>query len=469
MGSKRRTWWLVVAAVVVGVAVARVGVVAGVHAAHPGRAVDANDAPTYVRPAQSILEDGEFDRAPDSEAPEFVRTPGYPAFLAAVFWVSDDSTTAVVVFQALLSSLSVLLAILLGRRLSGSPWVGLAAGVMLALEPLQTATAGYVATESLATVLVAFTAYAAVRFAQSGLAWQWGLAFAAGLVAATYVRPTTFYFVVVAAILLGLVALREPERRTAVLRAGAIALLPCVALLGAWNVRNHAEVGSWRFSGIEAVNTYWYRAADVVAHRDGISYEDARRDLTAELRRDLGIGVELDDDAYRHGEPPPELGHEQGAYYDRASTNGVEILRSEPLLLARQIAVGVYSQLVQSGWVSAFAYFTGEPPPAPVSALGLVAVWTVEALAVAGMVVSLRRRADGTERLAHAISIALVAYTIIAASGPEAIGGYRFRVPIWPIWCVYAAIGGQFVAQLVRARARRGVPNDAAGKPALVL
>jgi 4-amino-4-deoxy-L-arabinose transferase-like glycosyltransferase len=447
--SSTRTWW-VVAAIVVAVAVGRAGLVAGVHSAHPARAVDSNDAPTYIEPAQSILEDGEFDRGPDSEAPEFVRTPGYPAFLAAVFWASDHSTTAVVVLQALLSGLSVLLAILLGRRLSGSHWVGLGAGGVLALDPLQAATAGFVATESLATVLVAFTAYAAVRFAQSELGWQWGLAFAAGLVASTYVRPTTFYFVVVAAVLLGIKALTEPARRTAVLRAGAIALLPCVALLGAWNVRNRAEVGSWRFSAVEAINTYWYKAADAVARRDDISYHHARRRLTRDLGRDLG--VEFDYDAHSHGTVPPEMAHDQGRYYDAAGRRGIEILGSQPHLTARQVVDGVVAQVVQSGWVTAYGYFTGQHPPAPVRALGLGAVWAVEGLALVGMALSLRRPPDGTTRLAHVFPVALLAYTVLAAAGPEADAGYRFRVPVWPIWCVYAAIGALQLVRLARTR-----------------
>lgn len=449
--ASARTWW-VVAAVVVAAAVVRVGLVAGVDSAHPGRAVDSNDAPTYIEPAQSLLEDREFDRGPDSEAPEFVRTPGYPAFLAAVFWVSDDSTTAVVILQALLSGLSVLLAILLGWRLSGSHWVGIGAGGLLALDPLQAATAGYVSTESVATVLLAFTAYAAVRFAQRGFDWRWGLAFAAGLVATTYVRPTTFYFVVIVAGLLGIKALREPERRTrtAVLRAGAIALLPCVALLGAWNVRNQAEVGSWRFSAVESVNTYWYRAADAVARRDDVSFDHARRRLTRDLGRDLG--VEFDYDAHSHGTVPPEMAHDQGRYYDAAGRLGLEILRSEPHISGRQVADGVLSQLVQSGWVTAFGYFTGESPPAPVRALGLGAVWTVEGLALVGMALSLRRSSDGRSRLAHAIPIALVAYTVLAGAGPEADAGYRFRVPIWPVWCVYASIGARRLARFARSR-----------------
>jgi hypothetical protein len=54
------------------------------------RAVDpevtiSGDTKTYVRPAQALLEDGRLTEGPDDPDPIFLRTPGYPLFIAAVF------------------------------------------------------------------------------------------------------------------------------------------------------------------------------------------------------------------------------------------------------------------------------------------------------------------------------------------------------------------------------------------------
>jgi hypothetical protein len=70
-------------------------------------------------------------------------------------------------------------------------------------------------------------------------------------------------------------------------------------------------------------------------------------------------------------------------------------------------------------------------------------VWGVEALAVLGAVVALRRERDPGPRLAHALTIALVLYTVAASAGPEAADEARFRIPVWPIWCVYAVVGAR--------------------------
>ena len=451
------------------VVVVRVALVLAITTADEHRS-DSDDKASYVGPARALLHDGDFDRDVGSAVPEFVRTPGYPAFVAAVYQVSGESDTAVYVVQAVLSGVAVFLVVVLGRWLSGSATVGLAAGVLVALEPAQTVVSGFVGTEALAVVLVTLAACAGVRFARSDLAPRWGVAYGLALVAATYVRPTTFYFAAVPALLLGITALRDPERRrTAGLGAVAV-VVPCAVLLGAWNVRNRAEVGSWRFSAIEAVNVYWYRAADVVAERDGVGFQAARVELTEDLdralARDLGRdpGDEADHEDHASGQLPPAWEDHQGDYYDRAHRAGLDELRSEPVLVARQVVDGVYSQLVQSGWVAASDYLTGDDPPAPVRATGLAVVWTVEALAALGMVTALRRtRTEPGQRLAHALTIALLAYTLVASAGPEAADGARFRVPVWPIWCVYAAIGATIVAGWWQRR--HGSPDRETGNP----
>jgi hypothetical protein len=479
-GWTRRTTTAVVV-LVAAVVLVRLALVLAVTAADDHRG-DSGDKSSYVDPARSLLHDGQFDRAEGSPVPEFVRTPGYPAFLAVVYRAFGERDTAVYAVQAVLSGLSVFLAVVLGRRLAGSWPVGLAAGGLVAVDPVQAATQGFVGTEGLATVLVTLVAYTGVRFAQTGLAPRWGVAYGLALVAATYVRPTTFYFAALPALILGVVALRAPGRRRAVVRGGLALLVPCVVLLGAWNARNQAEVGSWRFSAIESVNLYWYRAADVVARRDGVTFDEARTELTDALDHDAG---ERDHDAYTSGQLPPAWEDRQGAYYGRAQRAGLDVLRSEPELATRQAVKGVYSQLVQSGWVSAFRYLTGAGPPAPVRLAGLLVVWTVEALAALGMVAALRRGAgasperegraqpdDGVEaaaargrqRVAHALTIALIAYTIAAGAGPEAADGARFRTPLWPIWCLYAAVGVGALVTWWRGRRRSPeVPAVAGG------
>ena len=436
-----------VLALVAVVVVVRVATVLAVSGGHPERAIS-HDSPGYVEPARSLLHDGDFDRSTGSSTPEFVRTPGYPAFVAAVYWPSGQSDRAVYVAQALLSGLTVALAVALGRRLTGSPSLGLLAGALTVLDPLQTTLPGTLGPEVLATTLVTAAAYAGVRFAQSDLAGRWGVAYGVALAAATYVRPTTFYFAAVPLLLVAWEVVRRRLTWVVAWRAGLAVLAPCVVLLGMWNVRNHREVGSWRFSAVEAVNLYWYRAAGVVAEREGISFDDAQLRLTSELQAELPHrGPRFDAADYTSGLPPPAWEHRQGAYYGAAARRATTILRAEPSTASRQVAAGAYSQVVQSGWVTAWRYLTGHQPPTLLSAIGLVTVWAVEGLALVGVVGVVRRRVAGG--LAYALCLGMVAYTVVAGAGPEADAGYRFRVPIWPLWSVGAVVGIGVLLQIV--------------------
>ncbi len=449
----------------------RVVLVSVVHDADPDRAIT-DDTPGYTEPARALVEDGDFDLAPGSDAPEFQRTPGYPAFVAAVYWVTDASDTAVVVVQAALSGLSVLLALLLAWRLTGSFGLGLAAGVAVGLDPLQASQSGLIVSETLATIFTTLTAYCGVRFLQRttdadggggtdgdgdtkpALPVQWGAACALSLVVATYVRPTTYYFPL--AVLAGLALLLVLRRvdRTTLLRGAAAFGIPCIVLLGVWNVRNHERVESWRFSGLEGTNLYWYRAAAVVADRDGTDLVETQVQMTEDLSR--GEVPPFDYEDYRAGQPPPAWELRQGEYYDRASSEALDILKDEPVITAKQYARAVYGQVVQSGWNNAFEYMLGEPPPALLTAPGLPVVWAIEALAVIGAVAVLRRKDD--HRLAHVFVVGLVVYVIlVTAAGPDAGGGFRFRIPLWPLWCVYAVLGVQAVTGFVAAFRRPAV------------
>jgi hypothetical protein len=83
----------------------------------------------------------------------FVRAPGYPAFVAAILWLTGSELTVGVV-QAVTSLLTVVLVVLVARRLVG-PTAGLVAGALVALDPLQFAAAGTLMTESVTSVLLA--------------------------------------------------------------------------------------------------------------------------------------------------------------------------------------------------------------------------------------------------------------------------------------------------------------------------
>jgi hypothetical protein len=101
----RRTIWLWAGALIVCAAAARVGWAAWIAHAEPS-AVRDPDTPGYLAPARALVDAGRFSVTPTDAIPMFIRTPGYPAFLASILWLTD-SEWAISLIQAIVSLLAV--------------------------------------------------------------------------------------------------------------------------------------------------------------------------------------------------------------------------------------------------------------------------------------------------------------------------------------------------------------------------
>ena len=212
----------------------------------------------------------------------FLRTPGYPVFIATVYAVFGEHQTAVLVVQVLLSVLTLWLAFVVATRLFGEP-AGVASAAVLALDPLQFHASGTLLTETLdgfALLLVVAIAFRALTSATPKVRWSFLLGTA--LVMATFIRPTTYYACILLIVVFGVLWLRERSRRR--LTALLVCALPMVIGLGAWQLRNHENVGSSRFSGTEAYTLYYYHGAGVLARVNGTDVESERVRLRREAR-----------------------------------------------------------------------------------------------------------------------------------------------------------------------------------------
>jgi 4-amino-4-deoxy-L-arabinose transferase-like glycosyltransferase len=380
-----------------------------------------NDSWSYLYPARFLVGTGHFP------ATLFLRTPGYPALIAGVFAIRD-SETAFLIVQVLLSCATVLACYFVASRLWG-PTTGLVAAGLLAVEPLQFVASGSVLTESvsslalLAIVGLGFRVFGPSR--RSSPLWSGLLGLA--LAIATLIRPTTYYFPLFVLVLLAVRAVRRwSPRQIAVVAAF---LMPIVVLVGGWQLRNHERVNSWRFSGIEAENMSGYRAAGVIAWRDGVGLKTAQHRVDPE------------------GGHPPTAARALGPYYEKMLAHATDIVLHDPVALgvvtARGLAAGVFGPGTKY-----VGLYTG---------LGSSQVVTVSLLAwllcfYAALAWGIARvlRHDRTRLLGHIFAWGTVTYVFVASAGPET--NARFRAPLMPVLAIYAAYG---LVAAAASRARR--------------
>ena len=383
------------------------------------------DSASYLRPALALLDHAHFLRSPAAHEPEFVRTPGYPAFIALVYLVFGAHHVALLLAQAVVSTLTVLVVWLLGVRM-WSVVVGTLAAVLTIAEPLQWFSTGTILSESLATLLLVLVAgIGFLLFAQERPKLWCCALLGFAIAATTMVRPVTYYLPAVVVVLL---IARAFLRRTGVRHAIALLivfLVPLVVIVGGWQLRNHEHVGSWRFTGVEGKNLYLFRAGGIVAHDRGISLAAAQLIL---IKR-IGSGG----------------GESQGAYYGRMYRQGLEIVLAHPGEAITGAADGLFDEIMGTR-SRVFAYLGMRPVPGVLEFAATTSLLAFYAFCLYGFarVIGSRRH-----RLAHLYVVTLVVYVFLVSAGPEALGGRgeRFRAVVMPSLTLYAANG---VYELVR-------------------
>lgn len=190
----------------------------------PDWPVSWTDQSGYIQLGTALATTGQFTRAPQSATyvPEAIRTPGYPAFLAAVYTVFGiGNQMAVVIVQGLAYAAICIVVFLIGRRVLNERAGLIAAWLTAAFSPLPY-FAALAMTELWTTFLLTLTVIVTFKARESRSLW---LAAAAGLLAGAtaLTRPV---FVLLPFALFGTVMLVDWFRNsTRWLLAIAVALL----------------------------------------------------------------------------------------------------------------------------------------------------------------------------------------------------------------------------------------------------
>jgi 4-amino-4-deoxy-L-arabinose transferase-like glycosyltransferase len=448
--ADRRVLWRWAFAIIVVAAVARVGWAAWVAHADPG-AVRSPDTPGYLEPAWALIEEGRFSLSPSDSTPMYVRTPGYPAFLAPILWLTD-SEWAISPIQAALSLVAVATTVLVGWRLFGKT-VALVAGAVVALDPLQFFAAGTVMTESLTTnILTAIVAVGAMVFAlrrPRDVPLVAVLALGVLVAVATMVRPTFWFY---PAVLLALLAARfRGLRWRALVTRSLVFLLPIVVVVGGWQLRNHSAVDSRQVSGISDINLYCYNAAEVEANVAGISYDTARRRLGCPTEYPNPNGLCTRTVGYGCWMPDPGA---DGQGFNEWGRKGLDIMFDHPAQAGRVLGEGVIREIAgpARSRVSSYLGIDASIPLTIGLSSWVVALW---AFAAVGAVAGLRSK----HRAFWAFVIATIGYTMLISTGTA--GDARFRSPLVPLIALLAALG---IRHSLRRLRRAPVQRPARGQ-----
>ena len=418
---------------------------------HPGRFLTP-DSHGYDSLARALLERGQFSRSPE-RGPEIFRTPGYPAFLAAVYGLTGGSVHAAVAVQVAADVVLCLLVYLLGRRLC-SRGVGLLAAAIQAASPAAVAASVRLLSESLFALLLTAAVLLLIHFFRTSR-W-WAVLAAGGLTGlACLVRPIAGPFALVVAGLLLAARWKRPQW-------AGLFLLAAAACAAPWIARNYA-VTRPRYAGLSSVgdiNLLLYNALELAESDPAIELTPAQRALKSEWEAS-GQGLakcllkNSSDYALRcRREGWALIRRHPGRYaalHLRTTMNCFLPAATDVLEVAGITAGnrGTLAVLRREGIIAAVRhYFGGRLWPLWLCAPMVLITLGKHVGAMLGAARHVRMRMGPAGWL-----ILLTILYFVLVPGPVAHA--RFRVPVEPLLSLAAAAGLAYLGEFLRAAARR--------------
>ena len=370
------------------------------------------------------------------------RTPGFPAFLAAVYAVTGPSPYAAAAAMCIVSALAAGLVYQATARAIG-PTTGVAAGLLMAISPEGILNSTQILSDTLHMVLLAAFLLAVVGAIKRASAVAGAVA-GLCLGAAILVRPITVYAPFVLAVVLLLARVRPA--------VWASMLVAAYCIVAPWCVRNAIVYGRFGVSGIAKYNLLAYNLAFAKARATGRTVEAVQAEYAAEAVRTPDGGSAL-------------ARRELARYWPLVVRNQlvgaamfwVSVDRSwwSQVLTGRMVQADALNRAWRNGLLDAARSIARSPGGAlAMATAGLNGLWTL--LALAGAAVCIKRKIAPTE---VAVAVTCCAYYSLL-SGAVSIA--RFRLAAEPFAAMLAGVG---IAWLVAMAARRSPQAAGASHP----
>ena len=212
------------------------------------------------------------------------RTPGYPAFIAAIFLFTSNSIIALILMQIILDTATVFLVMRTASMISKSRLVVSFSGVVYGLSIFAAAACGKILTESLFTFLFTLVMFFTIKTCTNLRSFNVvTLGLLLGL--STLVRPISLYYIVVLGVVLLLFANGSIGKKV---RCLGILIVSTYIVLAPSMWINMNKYGQFRLSVMKEINLFEYEVPLSEHQATGEPFESVR-----ERMRDQ-IGVHTD-------------------------------------------------------------------------------------------------------------------------------------------------------------------------------
>jgi 4-amino-4-deoxy-L-arabinose transferase-like glycosyltransferase len=200
------------------------------------------------------------------------REPGYPAFLAVVYFIAGIKPFVAIFLQILLNIFSVALIYRIALLLFNNRNIAVVSGLLFAIDIHSIFVANILYSDTLCIFLFLLSLY----YFLSGIEKK---SFRSFLVSAVFMglacltRPVALLYPFVLIFLL-LVFKRDSGKR--LIKAMVFFMIITYGLAGIWVVRNHSTYGKWQLSTMSGYNQMMYNVAFAESRKSGLPIETVR-------------------------------------------------------------------------------------------------------------------------------------------------------------------------------------------------
>ena len=212
------------------------------------------------------------------EIPETIRTPGYPLFLGLIYKIFGKSYKAVVLFQILLSILSIYFIYLIGNIVHNES-TGLIMALAFSFDPVTISMNYKILSETLFLLFL-------ILFILFGILWlrspmSQSIPFISGVILAllTLIRPITYFLSPF--IMIGIIVWYTTNNYSirAWINQSILFMMPILIILGGWQYRNAIYAHNSSLSQIAGINMLYFRGASIIAEKENLTLEQARKNI----------------------------------------------------------------------------------------------------------------------------------------------------------------------------------------------
>lgn len=213
------------------------------------------DTIEYSTIARNLVENNSFSKSFNSPfIPNFFRSPGYPFWLAFIYWVFNSFTPAI--FLGILTfAFSAPLIYLIMREVF-SEKLAFLSGIVFALEPRMAFSAPFLLSEQIFLPIFLFAIFFVVKFFNNPQKNNYIFLSAVLLGISALIRGISLYLWPIFTILF-FIRLYKNLPLPKILKTLGLVTAIFILVMSPWLIRNRLILGTWQSSSLFGVQLYW--------------------------------------------------------------------------------------------------------------------------------------------------------------------------------------------------------------------